>query len=92
MARRAYVASFVHTCVMAIVRLNPEKLHATAGYAHVTLVDAGRLAVLAGSARWTTAETSSAVATFSARSIRLPLMSPRLWRPRGPAPTTSFDR
>ncbi|NYI69138.1 RidA family protein [Spelaeicoccus albus] len=33
---------------MAIVRLNPEKLHATAGYAHVTLVDAGRLAVLAG--------------------------------------------
>lgn len=33
---------------MAITRLNPERLHRTAGYAHVTLVDAGRLAVLAG--------------------------------------------
>lgn len=33
---------------MAITRLNPERLHQTAGYAHVTLVDSGRLAVLAG--------------------------------------------
>ena len=33
---------------MAITRLNPESLHRTAGYSHVTLVDAGRLAVLAG--------------------------------------------
>jgi enamine deaminase RidA (YjgF/YER057c/UK114 family) len=33
---------------MAITRLNPEQLHRTAGYAHITLVDAGRLAVLAG--------------------------------------------
>lgn len=31
-----------------IVRLNPTSLHQTAGYAHVTLVDADRLAVLAG--------------------------------------------
>lgn len=33
---------------MAITRLDPEGLHRTAGYSHVTLVDAGRLAVLAG--------------------------------------------
>jgi len=33
---------------MAITRLNPERLHPTAGYAHITIVDAGRLAVLAG--------------------------------------------
>ena len=33
---------------MAITRLNPEGLHATPGYAHVTVVDAGRLAFLAG--------------------------------------------
>jgi enamine deaminase RidA (YjgF/YER057c/UK114 family) len=33
---------------VAIERLNPEQLHQTAGYAHVTIVDAGRLAVLAG--------------------------------------------
>jgi enamine deaminase RidA (YjgF/YER057c/UK114 family) len=33
---------------MAITRLNPERLHQTAGYAHVTLVDAGRLVMLAG--------------------------------------------
>jgi enamine deaminase RidA (YjgF/YER057c/UK114 family) len=31
-----------------ITRLYPELLHQTAGYAHVTLVDSGRLAVLAG--------------------------------------------
>lgn len=33
---------------MAITRLNPEQLHHTAGYSHVTIVDSGRLAVLAG--------------------------------------------
>jgi enamine deaminase RidA (YjgF/YER057c/UK114 family) len=33
---------------MAITRLNPEGLHETPGYAHVTVVDAGRLAFLAG--------------------------------------------
>ena len=33
---------------MAIIRFNPERLHQTSGYAHVTIVDAGRLAVLAG--------------------------------------------
>ena len=33
---------------MSITRINPDQLHPTAGYAHVTLVDAGRLAVLAG--------------------------------------------
>ena len=33
---------------MAIIRLNPGPLHQTAGYAHVTIVDSGRLAVLAG--------------------------------------------
>jgi enamine deaminase RidA (YjgF/YER057c/UK114 family) len=33
---------------MAIARLNPERLHQTSGYAHVTIVDSGRLAVLAG--------------------------------------------
>jgi enamine deaminase RidA (YjgF/YER057c/UK114 family) len=33
---------------VAIVRFNPERLHKTAGYAHVTIVDSGRLAVLAG--------------------------------------------
>jgi enamine deaminase RidA (YjgF/YER057c/UK114 family) len=33
---------------MAITRLNPERLHQTSGYAHVTVVDSGRLAVLAG--------------------------------------------
>ncbi len=31
-----------------ITRLYPEPLHQTAGYAHVTLVDSGWLAVLAG--------------------------------------------
>jgi enamine deaminase RidA (YjgF/YER057c/UK114 family) len=34
--------------VVTVTRLNPEQLHQTAGYAHITLVDAGRLAVLAG--------------------------------------------
>lgn len=33
---------------MTITRLDPDGLHPTAGYAHVTLVEAGRLAVLAG--------------------------------------------
>lgn len=33
---------------MAITRLSPEALHRTAGYAHATIVDAGRLAMLAG--------------------------------------------
>jgi enamine deaminase RidA (YjgF/YER057c/UK114 family) len=33
---------------MAIARLNPERLHRTSGYAHVTIVESGRLAVLAG--------------------------------------------
>jgi enamine deaminase RidA (YjgF/YER057c/UK114 family) len=33
---------------VAITRINPERLHQTAGYAHVTIVDSGRLAVLAG--------------------------------------------
>lgn len=33
---------------MAIVRFNPEGLHATPGYSHVTIVDAGRIAYLAG--------------------------------------------
>jgi enamine deaminase RidA (YjgF/YER057c/UK114 family) len=31
-----------------LTRINPERLHQTAGYAHVTIVDSGRLAVLAG--------------------------------------------
>jgi len=33
---------------VVIARINPEDLHQTAGYAHVTLVDSGPLAVLAG--------------------------------------------
>jgi enamine deaminase RidA (YjgF/YER057c/UK114 family) len=33
---------------MAITRINPGRLHRTSGYAHVTIVDSGRLAVLAG--------------------------------------------
>lgn len=33
---------------MVLRRVNPPSLHRTAGYAHVTIVDAGRLAVLAG--------------------------------------------
>jgi len=33
---------------MTISRINPEQLHSTAGYAHVTLIEAARLAVLAG--------------------------------------------
>ena len=33
---------------MAIERFNPEGLHATPGYHHVTIVDAGRTAYLAG--------------------------------------------
>jgi enamine deaminase RidA (YjgF/YER057c/UK114 family) len=33
---------------MAITRVNPGQLHPTSGYAHVTIVDSGRLAVLAG--------------------------------------------
>ena len=33
---------------MAIERLNPDGLHATPGYHHVTIVDAGRTAYLAG--------------------------------------------
>ncbi|KAB8194708.1 hypothetical protein FH608_016135 [Nonomuraea phyllanthi] len=33
---------------MTISRFNPESLHATPGYSHVTVVDAGRLAFLAG--------------------------------------------
>ena len=31
-----------------ITRLNPKQLHRTAGYAHVTIVDCGRLAIIAG--------------------------------------------
>lgn len=41
-------ATLVDTRGMAIIRLHPERLYRTAGYAHVTLVDAGRLAVLSG--------------------------------------------
>lgn len=33
---------------MSIKRVNPEDLHATPGYSHVTIVEAGRLAFLAG--------------------------------------------
>lgn len=33
---------------VSITRLNPERLHQTAGYSHVTIVNSGRLAVLAG--------------------------------------------
>lgn len=33
---------------MAITRLSPDTLHRTPGYAHVTIVDSGRLAWLAG--------------------------------------------
>lgn len=33
---------------MALRRLNPPTLHQTSGYAHVTIVDSSRLAVLAG--------------------------------------------
>jgi enamine deaminase RidA (YjgF/YER057c/UK114 family) len=33
---------------MSITRLDPEQLHKTAGYAHITIVDPARLAVLAG--------------------------------------------
>ena len=33
---------------MAITRINPHRLHPTAGYAHVTVVESGRLAFLAG--------------------------------------------
>ncbi|HEU5006558.1 MAG TPA: RidA family protein [Jatrophihabitantaceae bacterium] len=33
---------------MTISRHNPEELHKTAGYAHVTIVDSGRVATLAG--------------------------------------------
>lgn len=33
---------------MAITKLNPEQLHRTAGYAHVTIVDSGPLVILAG--------------------------------------------
>jgi enamine deaminase RidA (YjgF/YER057c/UK114 family) len=33
---------------MAITRLNPDGLHETPGYAHVTVVEGGRLAFLAG--------------------------------------------
>jgi enamine deaminase RidA (YjgF/YER057c/UK114 family) len=33
---------------VAIIRINPAQLHQTSGYAHVTIVDSGRLAVLAG--------------------------------------------
>ncbi|HZC52519.1 MAG TPA: RidA family protein [Mycobacterium sp.] len=33
---------------MTITRINPERLHQTAGYAHVTLVESTQLAVLAG--------------------------------------------
>ena len=31
-----------------IIRINPEALHQTPGYHHVTIVEAGRLAFLAG--------------------------------------------
>ena len=37
-----------HNRSVIITRVNPERLHQTAGYAHVTIVDSGRLAVLAG--------------------------------------------
>ncbi len=33
---------------MALTRINPESLDATPGYHHVTIVEAGRLAFLAG--------------------------------------------
>lgn len=33
---------------MTITRINPDHLHQTAGYAHVTIVESKRLAVLAG--------------------------------------------
>ena len=33
---------------MTLTRINPETLHTTPGYHHVTIVDAGRLAFLAG--------------------------------------------
>lgn len=33
---------------MSITRLNPSSLHRTAGYSHVTIVDAGPAAILAG--------------------------------------------
>lgn len=33
---------------MHLTRISPESLHPTAGYAHVTVVECGRLAVLAG--------------------------------------------
>lgn len=33
---------------MPITRLNPQRLHKTAGYAHVTIVDADRIVMLAG--------------------------------------------
>ncbi|MGI8590700.1 MAG: RidA family protein [Nakamurella sp.] len=33
---------------MVTTRIQPEGLHPTAGYAHITIVDSGRLAMLAG--------------------------------------------
>ncbi|GAA4075228.1 RidA family protein [Nonomuraea soli] len=33
---------------MTITRLNPQDLHATPGYSHITIAEAGRLAFLAG--------------------------------------------
>jgi enamine deaminase RidA (YjgF/YER057c/UK114 family) len=33
---------------MTITRLNPDTLHPTAGYSHITVIEAGRLAFLAG--------------------------------------------
>lgn len=33
---------------MTIARLNPDTLHATPGYSHITVAEAGRLAFLAG--------------------------------------------
>lgn len=38
----------MQNCSVSITRFNPERLHQTAGYSHVTIVDSGRLAVLAG--------------------------------------------
>lgn len=37
-----------HTWQVAITRINPEQLHETSGYHHVTVVESGRLAFLAG--------------------------------------------
>jgi enamine deaminase RidA (YjgF/YER057c/UK114 family) len=35
-------------CLMSITRINPDTLHVTPGYHHITVVEAGRTAYLAG--------------------------------------------